>query len=116
MATYRIVDEYGKKGVEVREENKIIRFYAYSQIALNSRIKIPANLKKEDIPEYERDEHYRISQLYYIYERLKFLSNKKRELIEEVEKELPIETALQWEKNFRYVYYSQYIDEKNKIS
>lgn len=108
MGIYRIVDEYGKKGVEVREEERIIRFYAYPQIALDSRIRIPNNLKKEDIPEYARDEHYRVSQLFYLYQRLNALANEKRKSIKEIEKELSSETTLQWEKEFRWLYYQQF--------
>ncbi len=62
---YRVIIAFGKQGVEVIENDKVVRFYSSREIEISPKIKIPSNLDKELIPEFERTEHYRVSQLWY---------------------------------------------------
>ena len=108
---YRIVDEYGKKGIDVIREDGTKEFFPEPKIAIFSKLPRSVDLDKENIPEFERNEHYRISQIYYFYCKLKDLSWKEGKSISEIEAKLEKEIALRLEREFRWLYYQQF---KNK--
>ena len=103
---YRIVNEFGKKGIEVLENDKISEFFPEPQIAISPRIPAPADIEKIDIPEYERGVHYRVSQCYFFYQRYKIEAEKTGKSPFEINPSA--ETAQRWEKEFRFRYYEQF--------
>lgn len=116
---YRVVDEYRKKGVEVITD-KGRRFISHLEIAISPRFGPPSDAKRK-APDYEINEHYRISQLYHFYARLKRISDEDGKSIEEVERDLPVETLLSWGTEFRFLYMKQFpvkvkLRESKKVS
>ena len=116
---YRVVDEYGKKGIEVITDNGR-RFVSHLEIAISPRFKLPEDNNRK-APDYEIDEHYRASQLYNFYNRMKVISYNECRLIEEVERDLPTETLLSWGVEFRFLYMQQFpnkvkLRESKKVS
>ena len=104
---YRIVDSFGKKGIEVFDENCVVRFYSHLEININ-KADIPDE-DKDTIPNFDKDEHYRVSQLYYYHEKTKELAFKLGKTPEEAE---IANLSLEWEREFRFIYYEQYVKDK----
>ena len=110
---YKVIRALGKIGVQKLENGREIAFFSLPQIAIIPRINPPKNIDKKDIPEYEGTEHYRVSQYFYFDEKRYNLANEIGKLSEEIE--ITESMALQWEREFRWLYYQQFVNDKTKI-
>ena len=110
---YRIVDGYGKKGIEIWEGKRIIKFYSHLELSINNKEVIPDDLDKNSIPDFEKNEHYRVSQVYYYNEKRKKIAQELRKNPEEID--VSPEMSFKWEAEFRLKYYLQHVKDKIKV-
>ena len=109
MPHYRpIIDSFGRQGVElIDRKGKPRAFVAHSRIFINPRLNLPEIINKLDIPQIKRRAHYRISQCYFYYRKIKNIGDSQGKMPEEVE--FSPEDSFRWEREFRWSYYQQYI-------
>ncbi len=98
---YCYVNSYERKGIEKLLDGKKAEFFSHEQIFISSGLKQPCDLSKQQIPEFKRAEHYRVSQLYYYHQQLEKLKIK--------EEELTTELSFKIEKQFRWLYYNKHV-------
>src|SRR3990167_8467745 len=106
---YRIVDSYGKKGIEVWVGNDAFKiraqFFAESQIRIRRR-ELPPSFDINKIPELKRTTHYKAAQCWFFYTRLEELSIKERK--SPLQMQPSVEENRLWEREFRILYYTIY--------
>lgn len=113
----RVIESYGRGGgveVELEKDNKV--FFPRRKIEISLSLLPPQHLEENNIPKYERKDiyHYRASQYYYFvvdYRNQVYIKTGKFLTDEEIN--LDITDHL--EREFRWLYYYQFKEDKTKI-